>query len=61
MSILLLIINLKKLLQIITEGLEEISLPPITTPTDALEFQKAIDESSQGRDVLTVKVRFVYF
>jgi hypothetical protein len=31
-------------------------MPPITTSTYALEFQKAIEESSQGRDVLTVKV-----
>lgn len=36
------------------------SLPPITTPTYALEFQKAIEESSQGRDVLTVKVLFYF-
>lgn len=41
---------------IINESLDDISLPPITTPTYALEFQKAIDESSQGRDVLTVKL-----
>ncbi|XP_039276607.1 multiple PDZ domain protein isoform X4 [Nilaparvata lugens] len=37
-------------------GAEDVSLPPITTPTYALEFQKAIEESSQGRDVLTVKL-----
>ncbi|RZF43874.1 hypothetical protein LSTR_LSTR007210 [Laodelphax striatellus] len=41
---------------VISPGPEDVSLPPITTPTYALEFQKAIEESSQGRDVLTVKL-----
>ncbi|RZF43873.1 hypothetical protein LSTR_LSTR007209 [Laodelphax striatellus] len=44
---------------VISPGPEDVSLPPITTPTYALEFQKAIEESSQGRDVLTVKQTFI--
>nr|CAD7407612.1 unnamed protein product [Timema poppensis] len=39
---------------------EDVALPPITTPTYALEFQKAIEASSQGRDVLTVQVGSVF-
>lgn len=35
---------------------EDVALPPITTPTYAIEFQKAIQESSQGREVLTVQL-----
>lgn len=35
---------------------EDVALPPITTPTYAIEFQKAIQASSRGRDVLTVQV-----
>ncbi|XP_069682015.1 multiple PDZ domain protein-like isoform X7 [Periplaneta americana] len=35
---------------------EDVALPPITTPTYAIEFQKAIEASSQGRDVLTVQL-----
>jgi hypothetical protein len=35
---------------------EDVALPPITTPTYAIEFQKAIEASSRGRQVLTVQV-----
>ncbi|GLH01323.1 Uncharacterized protein GBIM_07485 [Gryllus bimaculatus] len=35
---------------------EDVALPPITTPTYAREFQKAIEESSQGREVLTIQL-----
>lgn len=42
--------------QIISPALEDTSLPPITTPTYAIEFQKAIEQSSRGRDVQTIKV-----
>jgi hypothetical protein len=35
---------------------EDVALPPITTPTYAIEFQKAIKASSRGREVLTVQV-----
>uniref|UniRef100_A0A023F3W4 Pdz domain-containing protein n=2 Tax=Triatoma infestans TaxID=30076 RepID=A0A023F3W4_TRIIF len=41
---------------IISPSIEDTSLPPITTSTYALEFQKAIEESSHGREVLTVKL-----
>ncbi|XP_073994431.1 multiple PDZ domain protein-like isoform X3 [Rhodnius prolixus] len=41
---------------IISPNIEDASLPPITTSTYALEFQKAIEESSHGREVLTVKL-----
>ncbi|KAL1129916.1 hypothetical protein AAG570_012860 [Ranatra chinensis] len=41
---------------IISPSPDDLSLPPITTATYAIEFQKAIEESSQGRDVLTVKL-----
>ncbi|XP_068084012.1 patj homolog isoform X1 [Anabrus simplex] len=44
--------------QITSPGLapEDVALPPITTPTYAKEFQKAIEESSQGREVLTIQL-----
>uniref|UniRef100_A0A1B6GQS6 Multiple PDZ domain protein n=2 Tax=Cuerna arida TaxID=1464854 RepID=A0A1B6GQS6_9HEMI len=42
--------------QVISPAPEETSLPPITTPTYALEFQKAIEQSSHGREVQTIKL-----
>lgn len=44
-------------LQIVSPGPEDVALPPITTPTYALEFQKAIELSSHGREVQTIKVK----
>lgn len=42
--------------QIVSPGPEDVTLPPITTPTYALEFQKAIELSSHGREVQTIKL-----
>ena len=35
---------------------EDVALPPITTPTYAIEFQKANQASSRGRDGLTAQL-----
>ncbi|XP_054277487.1 multiple PDZ domain protein-like isoform X4 [Macrosteles quadrilineatus] len=42
--------------QIVSPAPEDTSLPPITTPSYALEFQKAIEQSSHGREVQTIKL-----
>ncbi|XP_065205069.1 multiple PDZ domain protein-like isoform X4 [Planococcus citri] len=42
--------------QINTSAVDELSLPPITTQSYALEFQRVIDETSHGREVLTIQL-----
>lgn len=34
----------------------DVTQPPITTSTYALEFQKAIEQSSHGRQILFIQV-----
>lgn len=42
--------------QLNNTAVDDLSLPPITTQSYALEFQRVIEETSQGREVLTIQV-----